>query len=222
MTAMDHSAAPGGGAEANEGTAGQIARILRDHGLISAEQLAYATRVRSKLGEDYSLVRVLKELGYLSDDTLRTALRQHGHAVPLGNLLVELGHLRPAELAAALQAQTEPEYKGKRLGEFLVEKHLIQEQELIEVLADQLGFASVEPRLVDVSLELMAKVKPDWCRKFGAIPLQRDNGRVQVAFVDPLDRKARTAMEGVFGEIAPAITSRRVIEEVASAYESKR
>ena len=114
-------------------TGNQIAAILLEHGVISGEQLTHARRVRNKLRDDYSLVKVLQELGYLDPRQLREALRAHRQTVPLGNLLVELGYLKPQELRAALEAQQDPEFKGKRLGEILLDKRLIQEYQLIEV-----------------------------------------------------------------------------------------
>lgn len=118
----------------------QIGHLLVAQGVISKEQHAYACRVKRKLGEEYSLVQVLKELGYLDDDRLRQALRQQPNAMPLGKLLVELGLLKQRELEAALKLQAEPENAGKRLGEILVEKHFLPETKLVSVLADQLGF----------------------------------------------------------------------------------
>ncbi|MGH8518279.1 MAG: ATPase, T2SS/T4P/T4SS family, partial [Panacagrimonas sp.] len=199
---------------------GQMAKILLDQRVLTRDQLDYALRVRSKLGEDYSLVRVLKDLEYLSDTQLRDALRAQGRAVPIGNLLVELGYLRPAELSAALKAQKEPQYKGMRLGEFLLEKRLIQERELIEVLADQLGFPNVEARFSEIAPELLSGIRPDWCRRFSAVPLSRDADKVMVAFVDPLDQNARLAAEDIFIQVVPAITSRRALDETVTAFEN--
>jgi hypothetical protein len=47
-------------------TAQQIAGILREQGVLSEAQLSYAYRIQGKLGEQYSLVQVLKELDYLN------------------------------------------------------------------------------------------------------------------------------------------------------------
>ncbi|MGA7981142.1 MAG: hypothetical protein WCA32_13095 [Chromatiaceae bacterium] len=81
-------------------TGAQIARLLLDQGLLTGPQLRYALRARGKVGEEHSLVEILKELGYLTDRQLRTALRTQGHTVPLGSLLVEPGHLRPVKAAS--------------------------------------------------------------------------------------------------------------------------
>ncbi len=200
----------------------QIAKILLEQNALTREQLQYANRVRNKLGEQYSLVQVLQELEYLSDAQLRTALREHGQTVPLGNLLVELGHLKPVELRAALEAQKSPEFQGKRLGEVLVEKRLVNEHQLIDVLADQLGFPNIEPSFTDLDRELLAQVKPDWCRRYLAVPLRRQDDKILVAFGNPLDTYARQAADGAFGDVLPAIATRRAIDDTVKAYENSR
>lgn len=199
-------------------TGTQIGEILLEQNVLSSEQLAYAKRIRGKLGEQYSLVQVLKELGYLSDQQLSQALKSQNQTLPLGNLLVELGHLKPVELRAALEAQKHPQFHGKRLGEILVEKRLVQEYKLIEVLADQLGFPHEEPNFTEMDRDLLGLVKPDWCRRFQAIPLRRESGKVRVAFVNPLDKAALQAAEGAFGSMVPVITSRRTMGEVVKAF----
>jgi type IV pilus assembly protein PilB len=203
-------------------TGQQIAEILLEQGVLSDEQLRYAYRIRGKLGEQYSLVQVLKELGYLDEGQLRDALRENQQTVPLGNLMVELGYLRPVELRAALQAQQDPEYQGKRLGEVLLEKRLIQEHQLIEVLADQLGFANLEPNFTDLDQELLNQVKPDWCRRHQAVPVRREGEQVVVAFRNPLDTNARQAAAGAFGQVSAAIATKRAIDDTLKAYEDSR
>ncbi len=203
-------------------TGQQIAAILEERGVITHEQLIHARRVREKLRDDFSLVKVLQELGYLDAQQLRQALRAHRQVVPLGNLLVELGYLKPLELRAALEAQQDPEFQDKRLGEILLEKRLIQESQLIEVLADQLGFLHEEPSFIDIDRDLLFQVTPDWCRRYQVLPLRRNDEGVLAAFTNPLDSLSRQAAEGAFGVVTPAIASRRAIEETIKAYEESR
>lgn len=56
----------------------------------------------------------------------------------LGDLLIDLGHLREADLRAALAAQ-QASGGNKRLGEILVESRVMSERKLTEVLADLFG-----------------------------------------------------------------------------------
>ena len=199
-----------------------IADILLDSGIITAEQLSYARRVHGKLRNAHSLTKVLQELDYLDTRQLSQALREHRQVVPLGHLLVELGYIRPLDLRAALSAQKEAEFQGKRLGEILLEKRLIQEYQLIEVLADQLGFLHEEPSFAKIERDLLFQVNPNWCKRFQAVPMRRDDEGVVVAFRNPLDAAARQAAEGAFGTVVAAISTRRAIEDAIRNYEEGR
>ncbi|MBK1641946.1 secretion system protein E [Chromatium okenii] len=203
-------------------TSKQIATLLEERQIITRDQLTQARRVHSKLPDEYSLTKVLQELGYLDAKQLRQALREQRQVVPLGNLLVELGYLKPQDLRAALQAQQYPEFQGKRLGEILLEKHLIQEQQLIEVLGDQLGFLHEEPSFTDIDHEILFQVTPDWCRRHQAVPIRRDADGTIIAFRNPLDSVGRQAAESVYGKIVPAISTRRAIDDSISTYENSR
>ncbi|MCX8048303.1 MAG: ATPase, T2SS/T4P/T4SS family [Methylohalobius sp.] len=197
-----------------------LAKLLCEQGILSQEQLRYALRVQEKLGESRSLVQVLKELGYLNDETLRQALRAKPHALPLGELLVELGALKRRELEAALKLQAEPENAGKRLGEILVERHFLPEAKLVQVLADQLGFPIEDLEFAKLDRSLLRKVTPEWCQKHRAIPVRIQDGKVIVAFQDPLNQAGRLEAAQVFGDIAPAIVARRALEAAIAAFEA--
>jgi len=201
-------------------TSVEIVKILREQGVVSDDQLAYAYRIRSKLGEQYSLVQVLKKLGQLDGEQLRSALSKHRNTVPLGNLLVELGYIRPIQLRAALEAQQDPDFRDKRLGEILLEKRLIQEHQLIEVLADQLGFPNIEPNFSDLDRDFLRMIKPDWCKRHQAVPLRREEGEVLVVFRNPLDMFARQAADVVFEAVLPAIATKKAIEDTIDAFEA--
>ncbi|MBK1693346.1 secretion system protein E [Chromatium weissei] len=203
-------------------TSKQITDLLEERGIITREQLTQARRVHSKLRDDYSLTKVLQELGYLDAKQLRNALREQRQVVPLGNLLVELGYLKSQELKSALQAQQYPEFQGKKLGEILLEKRLIQEHQLIEVLGDQLGYLNEQPNFTDIDHDLLFQVTPDWCNRFQAIPIRRSSDGVVVAFRNPLDGVSRQAAESVYGKVIAAISTRRAIEESISSYQSSR
>lgn len=198
----------------------EIARLLIRQGSLSQEQLAYAKRVKSKLSEQYSLLRVLRDLGYVSEGELRRTFSENRLKVRLGDLLVELGYLRESDLKAAIAMQKDA-LGGKKLGEILLDNHFIEEHKLIEVLADQLGFEAIEPRFADLEAGLVRRVNPRWCKEFQAIPVREEDGQVVVAFRDPLDGTAKSAAEQVFGpRVTPAIGSRRAIRDAILAFEN--
>jgi hypothetical protein len=105
------------------GQAGQhIAELLLKAGHISAEQLRYARRVRSKLPSPRTLVSVLQDLHFITSEKLRSTLVSNALAVPLGELLHELGYISEPDLKTALALQSDrPECK---LGEILTESRL--------------------------------------------------------------------------------------------------
>jgi type IV pilus assembly protein PilB len=224
MSAQDQPAA-GAGVPAQPETflaSQQVERMLLDAGVVSPERMHHANRVRGKLGEDYSLTRVLTELGYLEPAQMRAALRDQGAKIQLGDVMVELGYLKPRDLRAALEAQSEPEYQDKRIGEILLDMGLLSEQRLIEVLADQLDFSVETPGFTQIDQDLLKQVTPDWCQRLHAIPLRREANGVLVAFTDPLDSVARHGAEAAFGRVLPAIATRRSLEEAIRAYEASR
>ncbi|MBB1126197.1 GspE/PulE family protein [Thiospirillum jenense] len=200
----------------------QIAVLLIENGLLMQEQLNYAYRIHTKLGDNYSLTSVLLDLGYINQQQLRATLRTNRQAVPLGNLLVELGLIKAIELRTALQAQNDPAFQNKRLGEVLVEMGMIQEQRLIEVLADQLDFLHEEPVFSEIDQALLTQISPDWCRNLQALPLQRRPDGILVAFTNPLDTTARLGAEAVFDTVIPAICTWRALEDAIKKFENSR
>ena len=196
----------------------EIARFLVEDGVITEEQLAYAIRVRAKLSAERPLLGILNEIGYVSLEQQRATLRKHRVAVRIGALLVELGHLREQDLRAALALQRESG-SGKKLGDILLENHFIEENKLIEVLADQLGFPQIIPDLGDVDRKLLDRANPNWYLQRHFLPIKTEGDKVQVAFADPLDQRARQDAARLFGsDLAPLIASKRAIRETLEAY----
>ncbi|HRX70713.1 MAG: Flp pilus assembly complex ATPase component TadA [Gammaproteobacteria bacterium] len=197
----------------------EIAKFLVEDGIITDQQLAYAMRVRAKLSTEKPLLGVLNEIGYVSLEQQRNTLRKHRILVRIGALLVELGFLREQDLRAALALQRESG-KGKKLGDILLENHFIEENKLIDVLADQLGFPQVKPDLSDVDRKLMEKANPNWFLQRHFLPLHVKDNQVLVAFADPLDQRARREAERLFGsDLTPLIASKRIIRETIEAYQ---
>jgi type IV pilus assembly protein PilB len=195
----------------------EIARLLVQAGVIAPERLEYARRVRAKLRSEKSLVGVLRELGDASESQVRAALRKNRLAVRLGALLVELGHLKQAELEAALEIQRASPVRRK-LGEILLEQRFIEESRLIEVLSSQLGFPLAEPEPARLDRAQLQKANPRWCAQHLVLPLADANGATLLAMADPLDRHLREAAEAIFGAgHVIAIAGKRAILETIAA-----
>ncbi|MBM3225900.1 MAG: secretion system protein E [Candidatus Tectomicrobia bacterium] len=190
-----------------------LATLLINEGHISAEQLAYARKVQAKMPTPATLIHVLQELQFITADQLRQTLRHNHVSVRLGDLLVELGYLRTADLEAALELQRTSQPK-KRLGEVLIEEHFIEARRLAEVLAFQLGFLYVEPHCAELDHELLHQGHGKLYAEHLFLPIGREDKRVIVAFADPLDHHARTAAEGLFGkDLCVAIATKAAMLE---------
>ena len=197
----------------------KIGKLLRDEGIITDAQFEYARRVRAKLATPLSLSQVLQDLGLVTPQQLREILTARRHSLRIGELLVELGAITHDQLEKALSIQRESKEK-KRLGDILIETHLIDERALYETLSCQLGIPNIEPRIPDLSKNLLSKVSAQSVTKNRFVPLSQSNGKVTVAFADPLNPTDLEAAHIVFGEnIIPAICSQGAITEVANYLE---
>lgn len=194
-----------------------IARLLVEQGLISQEKLVYAKRIKAKLVSDRSLVEIFKELGLLSNQQLNEALKQKRLNIRIGDLLVELGQIRQCDLDAALAIQLEN--RQQKIGDILVEYGFIEEHRLMEILASKLGYPFVEPVFAEIDRTLLAQVPVKTYAQHSFVPVARVDGRVIVAFVDPLDLEDLEAVDRIYGrQILPAIGTRQSIREVIELY----
>jgi type IV pilus assembly protein PilB len=189
-----------------------VVELLIGAGKLTREQVAYAQRIQSKLDTPRPLLELLKELKAVSDEQVREVLRGIQPSMSLGDLLVELGCLREADLQAALKIQAESK-PIRRLGEILVERRLIDERTLIEVFSLQLGYPYVEPDYTEIDPKLFHRVPPKWYESHSFIPVRLENGTPLIAFSDPLDQAELAAARDIFGaRIVVAIARRSSIE----------
>lgn len=104
----------------------------------------------------------------------------------LGQLLVDAGVLAPAALRDALEEQV---HSGRRLGEVLVRKGIVDEADVARALATQLAVEFAASPLRPES-KALAKVQPRLARAKGVLPLSLAGRRLRVAMADPLDGNA--------------------------------
>jgi type IV pilus assembly protein PilB len=193
---------------------GEVVDHLLKNGYLLEKQIEYARRVQTKLEASRPLLQVIKELKFITDDQIKDALRKHTVLIRIGELLVELGYIDASDLRTALGIQAKEKYRRK-LGEILVERSLVDEQVLAEILSLQLGIAFVEPEWDGIDHKLFTRVPLKWYETHHLLPIRTDGMAVIVAFVDPLDQNELQAARQIFGEnVRPAITCRSAIREV--------
>src|SRR5450631_2824044 len=135
----------------------------------------------------------------------------------LGEILVVLAKLDPAVLADALRAQGAAE--SGRIGEILVQRKAIQEEDVARALAAQLDlpFASrISVEQVDVEL---ARAMPiNFAKQARILPLRREGTSVVVAVADPLDTPALDHARMLVGtSLLPVVASAGAIVDAINA-----
>ena len=116
---------------------------------------------------------------------------------PLGEILVQAGVIKRADLDAALREQQVQGHQ-KLLGELLVEMRLCTEEQIVEALAVAYGvpYAKISPKLVDPAA--MGKLPKDFIERNLVLPLFCVEGVLTVAVPEPanvflLDEIERTS-----------------------------
>jgi type IV pilus assembly protein PilB len=101
---------------------------------------------------------------------------------PLGALLIDEGLLTEAQLDAALAEQAR---SGKPLGRLLIESGTISEAELVRTLARQVGLEFIDLNDHTIDGSVTALVNESLARRYQAIPIAWDEGKLVVAMADP-------------------------------------
>ena len=121
-------------------------------------------------------------------DRTASGARPDGRAsatpLQLGDYLVEQGLIAPDQLQDALQQQ---EADGDLLGEILVARGYLIEDELARALARMAGVPFHELRLDDIEAAAIQAVPRTLPSQHRLVPLRVDNGSMWVAFADPFD-----------------------------------
>ena len=197
-----------------------IVDLLLQEKLLAPKQVEYATRVQTKLETPRSLLEVLKELKLIADDEIKNAVKDSRVPMCIGNILVELGYIKPDDLQRALNIQA-GEKNSRKLGEILLEHRLIDEQVLFDVLSLQMGFPQIEPEFTEIDQKLFARAPAKWYENHDVIPIQKQADGVLIAFADPLDGQDLEAVKQVFGDkFIPAIARKTAIRRAISRCQS--
>ena len=177
---------------------GDIVQFLVRDGLVTDAQVGHAAKVQNRLDTPRRLLEVLQDLGYISQKQVKECLLNNRTNIRIGSLLVELGYISEKQLTLALTKQKQ-DGKRRRLGEVLVGNNYISHYDLTQVLSIHLGFPYVEPNPAMVDTSLLERAKATLFLEHQFIPLKREDGRVTVAMVDPMDQKAIEAARRLYG-----------------------
>ena len=192
---------------------GTIVRLLLQVHKVSGEQVAHAARIQAKLTTPRPLLKILKDLKFVTDQDVKESLSQTSSPIRIGDLLTELGYISSEDLEAACRLQQDGGAQEK-LGRILVKYNFIEEQVFIEVLSIQMGYPFVEPGLNNIDKALCEKIPKTLMATHCFIPMKSDDGTIRVAFADPLDREAVQAAKRFLGDtLVPLIALSRSVKK---------
>jgi hypothetical protein len=142
---------------------------------------------------------------------MSTPLRERPDA-PLGTLIFRAGLLPAETIENALEEGVKT---GRRLGEILIERGLLQEEDRTRLLAGQKGLPFVTLRSEPIDPEVTKLLSEDQARLFSALPIRFEEGLPLVAVADPTnDVLNRNIREALGQDVRFVVAGRTELNEV--------
>ena len=137
--------------------------------------------------------------------------------VPLGTLIFRAGLLGEEQLEDALR---EGMRTGRRLGEVLIERGLLEERDLGRLLAGQKGLPFVEVSASDAEPAALELLSEDNARHQVALPLRHEGGQVVVAVADPSNELMLENLRRTLGAAPKLVVApyAELVKAIAEAY----
>jgi type IV pilus assembly protein PilB len=124
----------------------------------------------------------------------------------LADILLERGLI---DQNALEEAYEEHERAGRSLGRVLVERGLLTESQLVAALSAQIGLQFVDLSEYPVDGSAVAKISPGLCRRYTALPIGYEDGRLLVAMADPANVIALDDIRSLTGmDVRPVVATR--------------
>ena len=134
---------------------------------------------------------------------------------PLGALLVQKGLLTKERLDEALSERSQT---GELLGQVLLRRGWIFEDELARVLGEQHDLEFLNLRSVGVDRRLLPLIPAEAGQRLRVVPVRRlENGDVLTAVADPNDREGMAELGRLVAQKAPSL--RLVVAEPSAIEE---
>jgi type IV pilus assembly protein PilB len=134
----------------------------------------------------------------------------------IGDLLVEAGLLTSEQLQKALSEQGQTNI---RLGEFLIDRQYLTEQQLIEVLEFQLGIPHIQLYRQTIDIKVINIIPQRLAEQHQVLPIRTEGNKLIVAMADPLDYFAIDELRMSTGlRIEPTIAARAELQRAIKRY----
>jgi type IV pilus assembly protein PilB len=129
----------------------------------------------------------------------------------LGQILLEQGLIDESQLERALE---EHRNTPKSLGRVLIDLGFIGERDLVRALAEQVGLEFVDLTEYRVDPSAAALLPEALCRRYRALPIGEEDGRLLVAMSDPANVYALDDIRTITGrDVVPVVATANDVEE---------
>lgn len=109
----------------------------------------------------------------------------------LGEILYKAGVVKKEAIVDAIkQSKT----SGRKLGELLLEKGLVDEVTLTKALAKQAGYKFIDLNRRPLAPGAISLLPEDLIRRYNILPLEKENGCLMLAISDPMDLEMMDAV----------------------------
>jgi hypothetical protein len=116
-------------------------------------------------------------------------------------------------------ALNEARETGELLGVVLLKRQLIFEDELARTLSEQLSIPYISVMRVGVDAGVLNLMPAKEGHRVAAIPVREDGGEIQVAFADPTDREALEVVQQYIEHLRPAVSE---LSDIRMAWRQSR
>ncbi|RJO65677.1 MAG: type II secretion system protein GspE [Myxococcales bacterium] len=114
----------------------------------------------------------------------------------LGEILIQQQSCKPEDVAQALETQADRE---TRLGDIMLLMKRINEEQLANALAFQLGLDYLKEIPRDTDFSLVQGIPINYAKQYKFVPIKRHNGSIVVATSEPLELFALDDLQLLFG-----------------------
>jgi general secretion pathway protein E len=152
---------------------------------------------------------------------MNTAAEQISSGKKIGEILLELTSLTQSQLEEALTIQEE---EGGRVGDILVRKNYLSNQDILRAVCIQLGLPYTEElKIDDIDLSLVKDLPITYAKNHNALPIFQAGNWVTVALSDPFNLDPLSDLRVLLDKnIKPVITSSlRLQEAINYVFEQK-
>jgi type IV pilus assembly protein PilB len=134
----------------------------------------------------------------------------------LGDILLEDGLVTQQQL---FDAYDEHQKVGRALGRVLVDRGVLTESQLVAALAQQIGMRFVDLSDFPVDGAALASVPQTVCRRYNALPIGYEDGKLLVAMSDPANVFAIDDIRSITGmDVKPVVATKSDVSSAINRY----